>query len=504
MADIANMSQYMEDTLHLHWSSSNHVGIIFGLVMEELFRAGVILCPPFILTGIEQEWAPSRVGSGLVGTSLFIGWSLGALLFSKLSHKFGRKRMAILSLIIMFSGHAMSILVSQYWLFLCCRALAGVALGQVSHVWLTELTNSNGRGIVIGVASLGWVTGGMLLPTLASLLHNFSWRCVLAIALLPGILSLTIYASVVPESPRWLVMVGRNSEALEVCKFLSSSNPPTANRPQTDDNDSNGKPVTATPVPPGRSSTPPAPGTPLTPLTTNVTFANAQKNSSTRSVNTSEHQHAITIPDAVETKPPFPTTQHTNTTTTSTGGLCSKGVSSRFSVLLLLFMCAPTVYYSLALNLRNMAGSVYTNGFLLMFIELPCSLLFLLAAKKIKRKPFTIGSLWGCTGCLLGILAMPEGMLLWSMIGKLGITTTIQFAYLLGTELFASSNRASAMGIANFVGRLTSSMSPVLVETVGTSNPQLFVLGLATATFCTAGACITLPETKGAALPVAS
>ena len=73
----------------------------------------------------------------------------------------------------------------------------------------------------IGIALAYWLSFGLSYTT-ESVGPSFRWRFMLAFQCLPALI-LASAVWVLPESPRWLVKVGRNEEALEVLQALRGS-----------------------------------------------------------------------------------------------------------------------------------------------------------------------------------------------------------------------------------------------------------------------------------------
>lgn len=79
------------------------------------------------------------------------------------------------------------------------------------------LVDIHAVGLLLGYTIQGWVGYGFFFWT-----DDNAWRVPLALqAAWPSILLLGIYW--VPESPRWLMMKGRNEQAREILKLLHSA-----------------------------------------------------------------------------------------------------------------------------------------------------------------------------------------------------------------------------------------------------------------------------------------
>lgn len=77
----------------------------------------------------------------------------------------------------------------------------------------TEISSVKSRAFVIGLGCVTWALGNMALPLLGWLIQRWKWitvACTLPMAFV------FFSIKIVPESPRWLVTVGRMAEAKAV------------------------------------------------------------------------------------------------------------------------------------------------------------------------------------------------------------------------------------------------------------------------------------------------
>jgi hypothetical protein len=108
---------------------------------------------------------------------------------------------------------------------LCARIIAGMGAGQLMSTvpsWTAEIAASHNRGKVVtatfmsnfvGISLVVWLGFGISFTTFGN--GSFRWRFVFAANMLP-IFPLVLLTLMMPESPRWLVKVGRRDEALEI------------------------------------------------------------------------------------------------------------------------------------------------------------------------------------------------------------------------------------------------------------------------------------------------
>lgn len=162
---------------------------------------------------------------GAIATVYLLGEVFGALLFGRLSDALGRKNLFVVTLGVYLAGNALTALtwgnsaLSLVFLYLT-RFIAGAGIGgeyAAINSAIDEMMPAKYRGRVdIGVNGTYW--GGAIIGTLGTYLllnHislNISWRLGFLIGPIIG-LAIWNLRRHLPESPRWLIMHGREEEA---------------------------------------------------------------------------------------------------------------------------------------------------------------------------------------------------------------------------------------------------------------------------------------------------
>ncbi|MEA2346462.1 MAG: hypothetical protein QOG62_249 [Thermoleophilaceae bacterium] len=167
----------------------------------------------------------TSVEVGLIATIYLIGQVFGALLFGRLSDALGRRKLFIFTLGVYLLGNALTALTwggglaPLIFLYLT-RFIAGAGIGgeyAAINSAIDEMIPAKYRGRV-DIAVNGTYWGGAIIGTLATLFFlnvvdvSLGWR----LAFLVGpVIGLAIWGlrRHLPESPRWLVMHGREQEA---------------------------------------------------------------------------------------------------------------------------------------------------------------------------------------------------------------------------------------------------------------------------------------------------
>ncbi|MCL7754287.1 sugar porter family MFS transporter [Polaribacter sp. Z022] len=197
-------------------------GLLFG------YDTGVINGAQFYLTKYFQ--LDAAIKGWVVGSAL-LGCLFGAIIAGPLSIKIGRKHSLIISAILFtlsaWGSGLPSFLEESVSLLVVFRIIGGLGIGIASMnapMYIAEIAPAEKRGklvtyyqlaIVIGFFAVFLVTYfiGNNLTELENL--SFGWRRMFWSELIPsGLFLFALF--LVPKSPRWLLLKGKNDEALSV------------------------------------------------------------------------------------------------------------------------------------------------------------------------------------------------------------------------------------------------------------------------------------------------
>ncbi len=170
-----------------------------------------------------------------VGTIYLLGEVVGALFFGHLSDRWGRRNLFMITLgVYLFGGFLTALTFGHshgwvYWLYLS-RFVAGMGIGgeyAAINSAIDELIPARYRGRV-DIAVNGTYWGGALLATVLTILvvnHlpvSYSWRVAFLFGPALGVVILFVRKNL-PESPRWLLMHGRETEAEAAVKRIEAA-----------------------------------------------------------------------------------------------------------------------------------------------------------------------------------------------------------------------------------------------------------------------------------------
>src|SRR6266513_117763 len=201
-----------------HWLIVVSLGatwILDGLEVTLAGALGGILTLPETL-GL----SPAEVGAS--ATCYLTGAVLGALLFGYGTDRFGRKKLFFITVAVYLIGTALSAFSWNFESYAVFRALTGAGIGgeyAAINSAIDELIPARVRGrvdlIINGSYWIGAAVGAIATLVLLDPRHVpvwLGWRCAFGIGATLGLIVI-FFRRWIPESPRWLMIHGRNPEA---------------------------------------------------------------------------------------------------------------------------------------------------------------------------------------------------------------------------------------------------------------------------------------------------
>ena len=208
-----------------HWLVVTALGITWtldGLEVTIVGALGAILTHPSTLHLTEGE-------VGLSASAYLAGSVLGAVVFSYLTDRHGRKQLFTLTLLLYLVATVLTALSWDLWSFAIFRFLAGAGIGgeyAAINSAIDELIPARSRGhtnlAINGSWWLGTILGAMLtIPLLdpALISEHLGWRLCFALGAVLG-LGMILVRRLLPESPRWLMTHGRIDEAERIVRAV--------------------------------------------------------------------------------------------------------------------------------------------------------------------------------------------------------------------------------------------------------------------------------------------
>ena len=188
---------------------------IIGNVSEffDMFLIGFIVN---LLTNA-PGWELTGFHSGIILAGAGLGTVLGSIAWGRLADKIGRKQAFIwcIGVLVAFTAASAFTPVNGWIVLAILRTGVGFGVGGLnitSVPYVQEFVPAKQRGLLAGLTSV-FIPAGIFLGGLVtkSLGDDLGWRGLIAVGCIPIIL--LAWARIIPESPRFLLMRGREQEA---------------------------------------------------------------------------------------------------------------------------------------------------------------------------------------------------------------------------------------------------------------------------------------------------
>jgi len=199
---------------HLYWIILILMtgGIVCGLNIAGISGA---------VSNIKEIFNLNDNGIGIIVSSLTIGCIIGSLILGYLSEKYGRRKILILTSVLFTISSLGSALSTSPFLLIFYRFIGGISVGTVSFLgplYISEVSPPKMRGKLVSLSQFAIVIGILLAYIFNYLLINLSnsWRYMLAVPFIFSIIYMVLSIKSLPESPRWLTINNKKSEAINI------------------------------------------------------------------------------------------------------------------------------------------------------------------------------------------------------------------------------------------------------------------------------------------------
>jgi putative MFS transporter len=212
---------------------------VFNLIAVGMFFEGFdIYIAASVLGATYKTGFSSLAQNGLFISMTFVGMTLGALLTGFLGDRYGRQFTYQLNLIVFGVASLASAVAPNMTTLIALRFLMGLGLGAevvVGYSMMAEFFPARIRGRWSGMMCT-LVTAGLPVSAFLAwlLVPAFGWRVMFLLGAVGSFVAWFLRREL-PESPRWLVVMGRDAEADALVSrfereagFVSTSNLPPA------------------------------------------------------------------------------------------------------------------------------------------------------------------------------------------------------------------------------------------------------------------------------------
>jgi len=181
---------------------------------------------------LQKRFQLSDLALGWTVSSALVGCVMGAVLAGSIGDRIGRKRALLVCSVLFFLSAVWSGIPSSAGELALARILGGIGVGMASMmtpVYIAEVSPARMRGLLTTLNQLAVLTGMVLVYLINAQLAvagdeawriASAWRWMFASGAFPAVLFFGLLFAI-PESPRWLVMKGREAEAAAVLRRMA-------------------------------------------------------------------------------------------------------------------------------------------------------------------------------------------------------------------------------------------------------------------------------------------
>ena len=187
--------------------------------------------------------ADSPSQQGLAMTMALIGCLIGAMVCGTLADRIGRKKLLIVSALVFFFSAIATGIANDFAVFLAARFFGGIGIGiasGLSPMYIAEVAPTKIRGKLVSLNQLTIVLGILAAQIVNWLIAEpipesygamdiaqswngqMAWRWMFWAAAFPAV-AFFILATLIPESPRWLAMKGKDDAAFAVLSKIGGA-----------------------------------------------------------------------------------------------------------------------------------------------------------------------------------------------------------------------------------------------------------------------------------------
>ncbi|XP_008228025.1 PREDICTED: organic cation/carnitine transporter 7 [Prunus mume] len=434
----------------------------------------------FVGPAAQSACGVSSQQESFITSVVFAGMLVGAYSWGIVSDKHGRRKGFLITATITSGAGFLSALSPNYTSLILLRCLVGVGLGggPVLSSWFLEFIPAPNRGAWMVIFSAFWTLGTILEASLAwFVMPTLGWRWLLGLSSLPSSLLLVFYW-VAPESPRYLCLKGRTTEAINILERVARLN--------------------GTKLPSGN-------------LVSDLKIELSEKST------LSEDARLISPAENEDTSPKEMDSSDMGGISSLSMLLSPKLVRSTL-LLWVVFFGNAFSYYGLVLlttELTNghskctpdklesdkLQDTGYRDVFIASFAELPGLLISAATVDRLGRKLSMSAMFFLCCIFLLPLVIQQSQGLTTSLLfgARICITATFTIVYIYAPEIYPTSVRTTGVGVASAMGRIGGMICPLVAVGLVHGCHQTASILLFEIVIFLSGVCVLLfPfETKG-------
>lgn len=179
----------------------------------------------------QNEWNATEFQLSMLGTLIFFGYLIGAVIAGPIADKYGRKKPLIISTLIWTVFAVLSALAMNIYEFMIYRFVFGVIVGfiwPVGFSLLTEYCPLDKRGKYLNIFQIFYPVGETLAVLLGLLtlnnLKSGNWRILLGFSAVPAVVSFVVCCFYVDESARFELQTGKYESCFQIINKIAKIN----------------------------------------------------------------------------------------------------------------------------------------------------------------------------------------------------------------------------------------------------------------------------------------
>lgn len=172
-----------------------------------------------VLAAVGSDWVLSPLQQSMLASAGTFGMIIGAAFSGIASDKWGRRKVILFTLLMYSVGSFLCGVSVNFTMLVICRFITGLGLGgelPAASTLVSEFSPLKYRGRNVVLLESFWAWGWIIAALVAYLLIPvYGWRIAFLVGALPALFA-AVLRIMVPESPRYLDLVGKHKQADEI------------------------------------------------------------------------------------------------------------------------------------------------------------------------------------------------------------------------------------------------------------------------------------------------
>ena len=189
--------------------TSTQIGVLIICVLMNMLDGMDVMVISYSGPTIQAEWGIDAQSLGIVFSLALLGMALGAAFLSSKADVIGRRKMIIISIIVMGGGVILTSLTRSVWQLGGMRFISGLGIGAMLASTVTlaaEYAPARQRNFFVSIVLTGYPIGATLSGLVAAqVIPAYGWRTMFQIAGTATLITLPLTVYLLMESWDWLI-----------------------------------------------------------------------------------------------------------------------------------------------------------------------------------------------------------------------------------------------------------------------------------------------------------